>query len=176
MKELVYKIRKYPRISTWLSAIMLSGVWTAVWLIVFFLATWSLGLETGSLAFILAFWLSVVAEILIRKAENTNFNALLSKPLEKKPVADNKDFTPERAAILLLILLVLILLYFLLANQMPDILRIDAPSFSGLQEKNSSGVRAMVDEWYQILSATEVSLPLSVGIFFRAWIYKRSHK
>jgi hypothetical protein len=94
-------VRSKPELSTMVAALYLALVWILAWIIIFFLSTWLIDISTSKKGFILALWLAVVAETIIRYVENIDGVAYFSKPFESEPKGDNKDFTFARMLILL---------------------------------------------------------------------------
>lgn len=166
---------KEPFWSTVYAAAILSTIWATFWLIVFFLSTWILGYETGQTAFILAFWLSVGAEAVIRWAENTDYIAKYSKPNDLYPKGDNQDFRLPKALLCLLSLLVMMFVYLFLARNIPDLFGIDIQPFGGQPEKSVAGFIKMLSNWKNGLLTPGVTLSLLAGFIFRIVIYKRNH-
>lgn len=167
--------RSLPWVSTWFAALFLSGLWTLVWLIVFFSSTWLFDLSTTASVFVNIFWLSVAAEALIRWAENTNFVAALAKPHQNKPRGDNTDYRLPRAVILTFSSL--ILMFVLDKYQNFSGFRGSLPPFAGQNGIHSNeAIWAMLVHWNRTLADYNVLLPIALGTFLRACIYKRSHE
>ena len=101
--DLAKFIRNKPELSTTIAAGYLALIWILAWIIIFFLSTWLIDISTSKKGFILALWLAVVAETIIRYVENLDGVAYFSKPLELDPKGDNKDFTFARMLILLFV-------------------------------------------------------------------------
>lgn len=173
---LKFNLRKFPFLSTLFAAIVLAAFWMTSWLLVFFGSTWGLGLETGTNAFVFAFWLSVAAETVIRGIENSDFIAVLSKPFDDYPIGDNQDYKTPYAVSLLMIQLLFMASYVFLSEQIPNWFGIGNAVFHGQNILNSSGFIQMLENWWQGLSTNSVSMSLMVGFLFRVVIYKRNHK
>jgi len=168
------QLRKLPLISTWFAAFFLSTVWTISWLIVFFATTWFFNLKTNATDLINVFWLSIAAEAVIRWAENSNFVAAISKPLESEPRGDNQDFRLTRALILFLAALVGMFFFDFYLEKIG--LKGGNFFFHGQGSLNGyDQVNNMVITWWNTISTTGISAPLVVGLALRAVIYKRSH-
>ena len=169
-------VRRMPLLSTLCAAIFLAGCWTIFWLVVFFVSTWVLGYETGPTAFILAFWLSVGAEAVIRWLENTDFVAFYGKPFDASPKGDNQDFQIAKAALCLCLLIIFAALYLFLSFAIPDVFGIAQPNFAGQPERSLKGFLEMLTNWWNGVFSASVSLSIVAGFIFRVAIYKRSHK
>lgn len=173
---LTFNLREYPFLSTLLAAVMLAAFWMSSWLLVFFGSTWGLGLETGTNAFVFAFWLSVAAETVIRGLENSDFIAVLSKPFDDFAIGDNQDYKTPYAVSLLMTQLLFMAVYVFLSDHIPNWFGIGNAVFHGQNTLNSFGFFQMLENWWQGLSTNSVSMSLVVGFLFRVVIYKRNHK
>ena len=163
-----------PLLSTCFAAFFLSFAWTLAWLGVFFVATWLFDMQTRAADFVNILWLSIAAESFIRWAENTNFIAAFSKPLEDSPTGDNQGFRLSRA----LVLSVAILAAMFSIDKVLESFgfKSDKYVFSGQNGVNSEeAVWSMVSGWWSLLFHEYVITFVVLGICMRAIIYKRPH-
>lgn len=163
-------------LSTLFAAAILSGTWTITWLFVFFLSTFILEFKTDQSAFILAFWLSIAAEALIRWAENTDLVARLGKPHEIAAQGDNLDFGLTKALLCLFAMVVFVSGYLFLAERIPEVFEFGDTPFGGQPTRDLAGFQGMLQNWWVGVTSPAVSISLGVGFLFRIVIYKRSHK
>lgn len=169
-------IRRRPLLSTLFAATALSACWTTVWILVFLASTWILGAQTGVTAFVLAYWLSVAAESVIRWAENTRFIAYFSKPLIQDPIPDNYDYNWDRAVLLLLLQFFIVSVYLFLSHRIPELFAFERYQFAGQTGTGLDSFNKMIENWKNGIFQQSVFLSLTIGFFFRIAIYKRSHK
>ncbi len=170
-------IRSKPQLSTYIAALYLAAIWLLTWLIIFFLTTWLLKISTGKEVFIMALWLAVVAETIIRYVENLDYVAFFSKPAEPDPRGDNKDFTLSRMFLLLFIGLFTAFLFVFLGSEEIAIITSRDSLFNGQPYPGKVGFVAMLDSWVATLrNDKEIQLALMLSLLFRVAIYKRSAK
>ena len=167
-------VRSKPELSTTVAALYLALVWILSWITIFFLSTWLIDISTSKEGFILALWLAVVAETIIRYVENIDGVAYFSKPFELNPKGDNKDFTFARMLILLFIGLTLAFFFQFLSSDTIGITGKNDALFVGQQLAGRDGFSSMLSSWGETLMYDgEIQLSLFLSLLFRIAIYKR---
>jgi hypothetical protein len=168
-------IRKHPELSTYIASFFLSIIWLLAWLIIFFLSTWLIDITTGTKGFILALWLAVVAESVIRYVENLDGIAFFSKPNEKSPRGDNKDFTFMRMILLLFIGMSFAFFFQFLSSDAIAIFESTDTLFVGQKIPGRHGFIIMINAWSNtLLNDGQIGLALVLSFLFRIAIYKRN--
>jgi hypothetical protein len=172
--DLAKFIRNKPELSTTIAAGYLALIWILAWIIIFFLSTWLIDISTSKKGFILALWLAVVAETIIRYVENLDGVAYFSKPLEIYPKGDNKDFTFARMLILLFVGLTLAFFFQFLSSDSIALTESNDALFVGQKLAGREGFSAMLTNWGDtLISDGEIQLALFLSLLFRIAIYKR---
>jgi hypothetical protein len=167
-------VRSKPELSTMVAALYLALVWILAWIIIFFLSTWLIDISTSKKGFILALWLAVVAETIIRYVENIDGVAYFSKPFESEPKGDNKDFTFARMLILLFAGLTLAFFFQFLSSDSIAITESNDALFVGQKLAGRDGFSDMLANWGETLMYDgEIQLSLFLSLLFRIAIYKR---
>lgn len=167
-------VRSRPQLSTIMAAFYLAMIWLLTWIIIFFLSTWLIDITTGKKGFILAIWLAVVAESIIRYVENLDSVAYFSKPMEHYPKGDNKDFTFGRMLLLLFMGLSCAFFFQFLSSDEIAIYHSSESLFIGQKEPGREGFFAMLERWsYTLVHDGEIQLALLLSLLFRIAIYKR---
>tara|TARA_B110000967_G_C18667857_1_gene451515 strand:- start:116 stop:718 length:603 start_codon:yes stop_codon:yes gene_type:complete len=175
LKDKARRIRKYPKLSTYIASSFLSIVWLLAWLIIFFLSTWLIDITTGTKGFILALWLAVVAESVIRYVENLDGIAFFSKPNQDRPKGDNKDFTFMKMMLLLFIGMSFAFFFQFLSSDAIAIFESTDTLFVGQKIPGRDGFICMINAWsYTLLHDGQIGLALVLSFLFRIAIYKRS--
>lgn len=175
-KMIAEKIRSFSLVSTLLAAAILSASWTIIWLLVFFISTWVLDLKTAANAFILAYWLSVAAESIIRLMENSDKIAYFAKPHIENASGDNKDYTWIKSILIFSVGILTVFFAIFLSHRMTDIFTVDGIEFLGQVGRTSETFYAMLANWADGINNEGVAASLGVGFVLRCFIYKRSHK
>lgn len=171
------KLRKHPFISTCLAAAILSGLWSFMWMLVFFVSTWTLDLETSYKSFATAFWLSVGVESMIRWFENTNWIAWLAKPFDFPPRGDNQGYNFSKAYSLFTSVVLLFAVIYFFDESLTGLIEISSGDFVGQHKpRTGQGFLDMLDNWKVGMSQPLVINTLFFGFVVRLIIYKRSHK
>ena len=175
LKSMARSIRRYPELSTYIASLFLSIVWLLAWLIIFFLSTWLIDITTGTKGFILALWLAVVAESVIRYVDNLDGIAFFSKPNERSPKGDNKDFTFMRMMLLLFIGMSFAFFFQFLSSAPIAIFESTDTLFVGQKTPGRHGFIVMINAWGNtLLNDGQVRLALVLSFLFRIAIYKRN--
>lgn len=168
-------IRRHPELSTYIASLFLSIIWLLAWLIIFFLSTWLIDITTGTKGFILALWLAVVAESVIRYVENLDGIAFFSKPNERYPKGDNKDFTFMRMMLLLFIGMSFAFFFQFLSSDSIAIFESTDTLFVGQKTPGREGFISMINAWGNtLLNDGQIGLALILSFLFRIAIYKRN--
>lgn len=168
-------IRRHPELSTYIASLFLSIIWLLAWLIIFFLSTWLIDITTGTKGFILALWLAVVAESVIRYVENLDGIAFFSKPNERYPKGDNKDFTFMRMMLLLFIGMSFAFFFQFLSSDSIAIFESTDTLFVGQKIPGREGFISMINAWGNtLLNDGQIGLALILSFLFRIAIYKRN--
>ncbi len=181
---------RHPEWATWYGALCLAGAWTGVFMIVFFISTLFLNLQTHVVNFFVALWLSIIAEVFIRWLENCNAAAAFSKPLEREPVGDNTDFSLSymwQLLVLGLFIFVLALVVIVLAGYEFQSLEVQSSmgTFHGpifeecsttdpiVCSQGDPDFKRMFATWWDSMFAWKFALPFVICVLMRARVYKR---
>lgn len=172
-------IQAYPLFSTLIGAFIVSLISVMVWMIMFFLVTLIVNLETPKSAFLPFMLITVAVEATALWISSLNSVNYYSKPHEGVGTrSGSKDFTALRLSVVFVIIFIVSTFQIFLTSSHVQILTFSAPSsFVGMENSvGYNGFQTMLHNWLNCISDPLIILSIALVFLIKMIIYKKDHR